>query len=138
MEFDEKGIMKKLILIADDDAKHLTLISDVLQAAGYDTLTATNGARAIEMARSDKPDLILMDVQMPVIDGVSAVKALKADHITRSIPVIAITALAMDGDRTRMLEAGFDGYLGKPISIKEFRSVVASHLDRGTEGGARP
>jgi two-component system, cell cycle response regulator DivK len=101
--------MKKLILIADDDVKHRKLISDLLTAVGYDTLTATNGERAIEMARSDKPGLILMDVQMPVMDGLSAVKVLKADHVTRSIPVIAITALAMDGDRTRMLEAGFDG-----------------------------
>ena len=130
--------MKKLILIADDDAKHRRLISDVLTAVGYDTLTATNGERAIEMARSDKPGLILMDVQMPVMDGLSAVKVLKADHVTRSIPVIAITALAMDGDRTRMLEAGFDGYLGKPLSIKELRSVVATQFDHGTEERRRP
>ena len=130
--------MKKLILIADDDAKHRKLISDVLQAAGYDTLTATDGELAIELARANKPALILMDIQMPVMDGFSSVEVLKADHITRSIPVIAITALAMDGDRARMLEAGFDGYLGKPISIKELRSIVATHLNHGTEKRARP
>ena len=129
--------MKKLILIADDDAKHRKLISAVLQAAGYDTLTATDGKSAIELARSDKPGLILMDAQMPVMDGLSAVKVLKEDHVTRAIPVIAITALAMDGDRERMLKAGFDGYLGKPLSIKELRSVVATHLDHGTEERAR-
>ena len=130
--------MKRLVLIADDDAKHCKLLNDVLQAAGYDTLTATDGERAIELARSNKPALILMDVQLPVMDGLSSVKALKADHITRSIPVIAITALAMDGDRDCMLEAGFDGYLGKPISMKELRAVVASHLARGTGERARP
>jgi CheY-like chemotaxis protein len=130
--------MKKLILIADDDAKHRKLLSDVLQASGYDTLTATNGARAVEMARSHKPDLILMDAQMPVMDGCAAVNVLKADHVTRSIPAIAITALAMDGDRERMFEAGFDGYLGKPISIKDLRSVVASHLDHEIKGRERP
>lgn len=130
--------MKRLILIADDDSKHRTLISDVLQAAGHDTLTATSGERAVELARSDKPSLILMDVQMPVMNGLSAVKVLKADPVTRSIPVIAITALAMDGDRERMMEAGFDGYLGKPIGIKELRSVVAAHLDHQPESEAQP
>ncbi len=79
-----------------------------------------------------------MDVQMPVMDGLSAVKILKADPVTRSIPVVAITALAMDGDRDRMLAAGFDGYLGKPVSIKEIRSIVAANLDRGTVERALP
>jgi two-component system cell cycle response regulator DivK len=128
--------MEIRILIADDDEQHCKLIRYVLQAAGYDTLTATNGEHAIEMARSSKPDLILMDVRMPVIDGLSALKILKADPVTRSIPAIAITALAMHGDRERILEAGFDGYLDKPISIKELRTVVAAHLDLGTRGGA--
>ena len=125
--------MKKLILIADDDEKHRRLINDVLQAAGYDTLTVPDGERVIEIARANQPALILMDVQMPVMDGLAAVKVLKADHVTRSIPVIAITALSMEGDRERMLEAGFDGYLAKPISIKELRSVVAAHLDHGMD-----
>ena len=134
MEFDKrKAEMKLLILIADDDAKHRKLINDVLQAAGYDTLTAENGAHAVELARSAKPSLILMDVQMPVLDGISAVKVLKADHDTQSIPVIASTALAMSGDPQRMLEVGFDGYMSKPINIKELRSVVAKHLDLGAD-----
>lgn len=120
--------MKQLILIVDDDAKHQKLLTDVLQADGYATLTAENGERAIEMARSAKPGLILMDIQMPVLDGLSAVKVLKADHDTRLIPVIVITASVMRGDRDRLLEAGFDGYLGKPISIKELRAEVNRHL----------
>ena len=120
--------MKQLILIADDDAKHLKFFVDVLQAEGHATLTAENGERAIEMARSAKPSLIFMDIQMPVLDGLSAVKVLKADRDTQLIPVIAITALAMRDDRERMLAAGFDGYLSKPISIKELRAEVNRHL----------
>ena len=120
--------MKKLILIADDDAMHRDLLTDVLQAEGYATLMAENGQRAIELARSAMPCLILMDVQMPVLDGLSAIKVLKAAPDTRSIPAIAITAQAMREDRARMLEAGFDGYLSKPISIKELRTEVNFRL----------
>lgn len=120
--------MKQLILIADDDAKHQKLLTDVLQAEGHATLTAENGERAIELARSAKPGLILMDIQMPVIDGLSAIKVLKSDPDTQLIPVIAITALAMRDDRKRMLAASFDGYLSKPISIKELRAEVNRHL----------
>ena len=116
--------MKQLILIADDDAKHRKLLTDVLQAEGHATLTAENGQRAIELARSAKPGLILMDIQMPVLDGLSAIKVLKADHDTRLISVIVITASVMRGDRDRLLEAGFDGYLSKPISIMELRATV--------------
>mgnify|MGYP001588090852 CR=1 FL=1 len=136
--------MKQLILIADDDAKHRKLLSDVLQADGYATLTAENGERAIEMARSAKPGLILMDIQMPVLDGLSAVKVLKADRDTRLIPMIAITALAMRADRERMLAAGFDEYLSKPIGIKKLCAEVKRHLagkpeqtEGTTEGAGR-
>ena len=120
--------MKQLILIADDDAKHRKLLTDVLQAEGHATLTAENGQRAIELARSAKPGLILMDIQMPVLDGISAVKVLKSDPNTRLIPVIAITALAMRDDREHMFAAGFDGYLSKPVSIKKLRAEVNRHL----------
>ena len=124
--------MRKLILIADDNAQYRKLLSDALQAAGYDTLTVENGERAVELARSARPSLILMDVQMPLMDGLTAVRALKADHKTQFIRAIAITALAMDGDCERVLLAGFDGYLGKPISIKELRSVVASQINQAS------
>ena len=133
--------MKRLILIVDDDAKHRRLLTDVLQAEGYATLTAENGELAIAQARSKKPDLILMDVQMPVLDGLAAVQVLKTDPVTRSIPAIVITALAMRDDRARMLAAGFDGYLSKPIDLKDLRAEVRRHLDeaRGqteaTKGG---
>ncbi len=120
--------MKQTVLIADDDINHRKLLRDVLQAGGYDTLAAENGERAIEIARSTKPSLILMDIQMPMIDGLSAVRALKADPATRLIPVIAITALAMREDWKRITEAGFDGYLSKPINIKEVRDEVNRFL----------
>lgn len=130
--------MKQLILIVDDDANHRKLFTDVLQADGHATLTAENGERAIAMARSAKPVLIFMDIQMPVIDGLSALKALKADRDTRLIPVIAITALAMRGDRDRILAAGFDGYLSKPASVKEICSEVNRHLGKKTEQAEKP
>lgn len=120
--------MKQLVLIADDDVKSRKLLADVLQAEGHATLTAENGERAIAMVRSVKPALILMDVQMPALDGLAAVKALKVDRATRRIPVLAVTALAMRDDRKRMLAAGFDGYLSKPISIKELRAEVRRYL----------
>ncbi|MEI6149192.1 MAG: response regulator [bacterium] len=126
--------MKKLILIADDDAKHRKLLTDVLQAEGHATLTIENGERIIEMARSAKLSLILMDIQMPLIDGLSAIKLLKSDPDMWLIPVIAVTALAMREDYKRMLAAGFDGYLSKPISIKELRTEVNRHLG----GESRP
>src|ERR1035437_4028154 len=125
MEVDD---MKQLILIADDDAKHRKLLTDVLQAEGYATLTAENGELAIKTARTAKPSLILMDIQMPLLDGLSAIKVLKADRDTRLIPVIAVTALAMREDYKRMLAAGFDGYLSKPFSLKELRDEVNRHL----------
>ncbi len=126
--------MKQLILIVDDDAKYRKLIRDVLEAAGYATVSAENGARAIELTRLNTFRLIIMDVQMTVMDGVAAVKTLKADPATHAIPVIAVTALAMNGDRERILAAGFDDYLGKPISVKELRVVVARHLDLEAAG----
>ncbi len=125
MGFD---VMKKLILIADDDAKCRKFLADALQANGHATLTAENGERAMELAREAKPDLILMDIHMPVLDGLSAVKALKADRDTRAIPVIAVTALAMHDDRERMLAAGFDEYLSKPVSIRKLRAEVNRRL----------
>ena len=120
--------MKKLILVADDDAMYLKLLTDVLQAEGYTVIAAENGERAIALARSARPGLIIMDVQMPLLDGFSAIRALKAASETRSIPAIALTALAMDGDRERLLAAGFDGYLSKPISMKELRDEVSRQM----------
>ena len=120
--------MAKTILIVEDDAKNLTLLRDVLQVSGYSTIEATDGKQAIELARTKKPDLILMDIQMPEIDGLEATRILKMDTTTRNIPIIALTAFAMKGDKERVLEAGCDGYLIKPIDIKELLKTVTEYL----------
>lgn len=128
--------MKPLILIADDDAKIRKLCEDLLQAEGYATLTAENGARAMELVQTARPSLIIMDIHMPVLDGLAAVMALKANPATQPIPVIALTALAMRADRDRILAAGFDDYLSKPFSIKTLRAKVSRRLGEQTGAAA--
>ncbi len=109
--------MEKTVLIVEDDPRNLKLIQDVLQVSGYQTLAAVDGQQALELARKRKPDLILMDIQLPVIDGLEATKILKADPGTRRIPIIALTALAMHGDKEKILQAGCDDYFSKPVDI---------------------
>jgi two-component system sensor histidine kinase/response regulator len=120
--------MNELILIADDDVKHLKLFTDVLQAAGYQTLTIGDSRHAVELARSARPSLILMDVDLPGLDGYAAVKVLKDDPETRAIPVVAVTSLSMASNPQRVLRAGFDGCVGKPIQVRQLQSVVREHL----------
>jgi len=118
------------VLIVEDNAKNLKLVRDVLQFHGYTTLEAESGEAGIELARTQRPALILMDVQLPGMDGRAAVKVLKADPGTQHIPVIALTAFAMKGDQESLLAEGFDGYLSKPVNIKELPKVVESHVRR--------
>ncbi len=120
--------MTKLILIVEDEPKNLTLLRDLLQVSGYSTIEATNGKQGIKSAKSKKPGLILMDVQMPEMDGLEATRILKADATTSNIPVLALTSYAMKGDKERILEAGCDGYLAKPFDIKELLKTVAEYL----------
>ena len=120
--------MKKTILIVEDEPRNLKLIRDLLQASGYLTLEATDGAQGIELAKAHKPDLILMDIMMPNMDGFEATKILKADAETRNIPIIALTSYAMKGDEEKIREAGCDGYITKPIDTKEFLKKVAEYL----------
>jgi CheY-like chemotaxis protein len=122
--------MKKVVLIVEDDLKSLKLFRDLLQASGYTILEATNGKKAIELAREKKPDLILMDIQMPVMDGFEATKILKADAETRNIPIIVLTSYAMKEDDEKIREAGCDAYISKPIDTKEFLKKVAEYLSR--------
>jgi two-component system, cell cycle response regulator DivK len=119
------------VLIVEDNEKNMKLFRDVLQATGYSTLEATTGEEAIELSVSQAPALVLMDVQLPGIDGVEALERLRQNERTASIPVLALTAQAMSGDRERFLEAGFDGYLAKPVDVGELIETVREHCDRG-------
>ena len=120
--------MEKMILIVEDEPKNLKLIRDLLQASGYLTLEATDGAQGVEMAKAHKPDLILMDILMPVMDGFEATKILKADAETKNIPIVALTASVTKGSEARICEAGCDEYITKPIDTKEFLKKMAEYL----------
>ena len=117
-----------LILLVEDNPQNLKLIRDVLQFNGYATLEAESAELGIELARDRQPALIFMDIQLSGMDGIAATKFLKEDESTRHIPIIALTSFAMKGDRDRFLAEGFDGYLSKPIDIKEIPKVVESYL----------
>ena len=119
----------KRILVVEDNEKNMKLFRDVLQAKGYDPLEATSGEQAVELAAENTPDLILMDVQLPGIDGVEALARIRADERTAAIPVVALTAQAMTGDRERFLESGFDGYISKPVDVLEFIQTVARYVE---------
>ena len=112
------------ILVVEDNEKNMKLFRDVLQATGYRTLEATSGEEAIEIVRSREPALVLMDVQLPGADGVETLARLREDERTAATPVLAVTAQAMRGDRERFLEAGFDGYLSKPVDVLELIAAV--------------
>ncbi len=120
--------MAKMILIVEDEPKNMTLLRDLLQVSGYSTIEATDGKQGVELAKESKPDLILMDIQMPVMDGLEATRILKADDTTSNIPVLALTSYAMKGDEERILQAGCDGYLAKPFDIQELLKSVAEYL----------
>ena len=122
------------ILVVDDDARNLRLAVAALEQAGHEVLSAEGGAEGIEAALAHAPDLVLMDVQMPGMDGVSALRRLRAEPRTTALKVIALTALAMKGDAERLLAAGFDGYLAKPIRYMEFLREVERLIGGGTRG----
>ena len=120
--------MGRVILIVEDDPKNLKLIRDLLQIRGYTTLEATDGKQGVDMARAKMPDLILMDIQMPVMDGFEAISILKADPVTKSIPIIALTAFAMQGDREKCMDAGCNDYITKPLDTRAFVTKVKEYL----------
>jgi two-component system cell cycle response regulator DivK len=117
------------ILIVEDNEKNMKLFRDVLRVRAYRTLEATTGGQAIELASKHAPDLVLMDIQLPDIDGIEALGRLRRDERTASIPVLALTAQAMEGDRERFLVAGFDGYISKPVNVTELLGTVRQHCD---------
>ena len=116
------------ILIIEDNVKNLKLVRDVLQFHGYSTLEAETGEAGVALALERLPALILMDVQLPGMDGRAALKSLKADATTRHIPIIALTAFAMKGDKESLQTEGFDDYMAKPVDIKELPKLVERHL----------
>jgi two-component system, cell cycle response regulator DivK len=118
-----------LILIVEDNDKNLKLARDVLQHDGFRTLEAETAAAAIALAEQHVPDLILMDIQLPDMDGVTALGRLREIEATTSIPIVALTAFAMAADRERLLAAGFDGYLAKPIDIHNFSDSVRQYCE---------
>jgi two-component system, cell cycle response regulator DivK len=122
------------VLIAEDNGKNMKLFRDVLQASGYETLEATTGEQAIELATQHAPDLVLMDIQLAGMDGLTALRRLREDERTASIPVVALTAQAMTGDRERFLEAGFNGYMSKPVNVVEFIGMVKRHCEGRGDG----
>ena len=116
------------ILIVEDNATNMKLSTFLLESADYTVLTATSAEIGLTLAREGSPDLILMDIQLPGMDGLEATALLKADEATRDIPVIALTALAMKGDEERILAAGCDGYMAKPLDYKEFLAAIKARL----------
>ncbi len=124
--------MTQSILIVEDNELNMKLFNDLLEAHGYNTLQSRNGIEAFELVRQHRPDLVLMDIQLPEVSGLEVIKWLKEDEDLREIPVIAITAFAMKGDEVRIREAGCEAYLSKPISVANFLDVVTQHLPAAT------
>ncbi|ABC24001.1 response regulator receiver protein [Rhodospirillum rubrum ATCC 11170] len=120
--------MAKTILIVEDNELNMKLFNDLLQASGYDTVQTNDGRKVVDLARAHRPDLILMDIQLPEVSGLEVTRMLKDDGDLKAIPVIAVTAFAMKGDEEKIREGGCDGYVAKPISVAGFLQTVARFL----------
>jgi two-component system, cell cycle response regulator DivK len=118
------------VLIVEDNPANLTLAAFLLRSAGHTVLSATDAETGLTLARDEQPNLILMDIQLPGMDGLDATVLLKRDDATRAIPVIALTALAMKGDEERIRAAGCDGYVAKPMGYQDFLATIAAQLAR--------
>jgi CheY-like chemotaxis protein len=117
------------VLVVEDNEKNMRLVRDVLRATGYAPLEASSGEEAIALATESPPTLVLMDIQLPGMDGVEALRRLREDERTARIPVLALTAQAMEGDRERFLAAGFDGYLSKPVNVADLIATVKRYCE---------
>jgi two-component system cell cycle response regulator DivK len=116
------------ILIVEDNPANMTLATFLVQSAGHVVISATDAEAGLTLARREQPDLILMDIQLPGMDGLEATALLKRDDATRAIPVIAVTALAMKGDEQRIRAAGCDGYIAKPLAYRDLFAIISTHL----------
>src|SRR6185295_9902496 len=121
--------MPKTVLIVEDNELNMKLFHDLLQANGFATIETRNGIEALDLARKHKPDLILMDIQLPEVSGLEVTKWIKEDEELKSIPVVAVTAFAMKGDEERIREGGCEAYLSKPISVAKFIATVKTYLE---------
>ena len=121
--------MKQTVLVVEDDALSMKLSCDLLELLGCSVLKAGDGIEALKLARRHRPDLILMNIQLPGISGLATTKLIKEDEELKSIPVVAVTALAMEGDKERLLAGGCDGYIPKPVSVANFNATVRRFLD---------
>jgi two-component system, cell cycle response regulator DivK len=128
--------MMARVLVVEDNASNMTLATFLLQSAGHTVLSATDAEAGLALARQELPELILMDIQLPGMDGLQATALLKGDAATRDIPVVALTALAMKGDEERIRAAGCDGYIAKPMRYQEFLAAISSALPSAQAGGA--
>jgi two-component system cell cycle response regulator DivK len=122
------------ILIVEDNEKNRTLVKDVLEYHGYEVIEAGNGKEGIKIAKENNPDLILMDIQMPVMSGYDAIKILKNNPETKDIKIIALTSFAMKGDKEKIMEEGFDDYIAKPIDIRRLPELVKKALEVKNKG----
>jgi two-component system cell cycle response regulator DivK len=126
----------ELILIVEDNEKNRKLARDILQVKGYRTIEAETAETGLEMAPKENPDLVLMDIQLPGMNGIQALKKLREDEATRAIPVLAFTASVMPQDRREIMDAGFDGFVAKPVNLKEFIAAIAKALGNDPGGGS--
>jgi two-component system cell cycle response regulator DivK len=120
--------MKKKVLIVEDNELNMKLFEDLLGAHGYETVKSKDGKKVLDLARAHKPDLILMDIQLPEVSGLEITQWLKSDAELKSIPVIAVTAFAMKGDEDKIRKGGCEDYISKPISITDFMKVVQKYI----------
>ena len=123
--------MAKTVLVVEDNELNMKLFHDLLEAHGYNIIQTRNGLEALDLARRHRPDLILMDIQLPEVSGLEVTKWIKEDDELRSIPIIAVTAFAMKGDEERIRQGGCEAYLSKPISVAKFIETVKAYLGDG-------
>jgi two-component system cell cycle response regulator DivK len=126
------------VLVVEDNPANMTLATFLLKSAGHTVYCATDAETGLTLARTEQPDLVLMDIQLPGMDGLQATALLKSDQSTRTIPVIALTALAMKGDEERIRAAGCDGYIAKPLAYRDFLATIAAQLVKSPLGVVTP
>ncbi len=119
------------VMVVEDNEKNRKLMRVILKAKGYNVVEAATGEEALGILKNQKPDIILMDIQLPGIDGITLIKQIKTDAATKDIPILAVTAYAMKGDEQKIMAAGSDGYLSKPINTQELPAIIEKYINKG-------